>query len=269
MSWTHLRQPWALLVVAAGTAVAGCGGKAPVAKSAENASEDDSSSKSSDTPEKEATGKGEADAKDGAKGRPMKCGGFDIPDLIALLADPSCELPDGAPAPKERDLKDSLEVTVSTEARVAPGAHTSVRVLFRNKSKTDLPLEFVVDPEARFEFELYTPKGARADKPGGQEPLLPPSVADAPAPDKHIARITIAANGTAGATLGWDAVKTKWASKDKAKGAVPGRGYPREPAGPLPKGKYVLRVVMPLVGVFEGVDHEVSQPRTNLLIGGS
>jgi hypothetical protein len=62
-------------------------------------------------------------------------------------------------------------------------------------------------------------------------------------------------------------VKFKWASKDKAKGAMPGRGYPREPAGPIGKGKYVLRVITPLVGVSQGVDHEVSQPRTQVEVG--
>ena len=29
----------------------------------------------------------------------------------------------------------------------------------------------------------------------------------------------------------------------------------------------MLRVITPLVGVFEGVDHEVSQPRTQVEIG--
>ena len=79
--------------------------------------------------------------------------------------------------------------------------------------------------------------------------------------------MTLAPNGTAKVTESWTAVKYKWASKDKAKGALPGRGYPREPAGPIAKGKYVLRVITPLVGVFEGVDHELSQPRTQVEIG--
>ena len=188
---------------------------------------------------------------------------------MVLLGQTSCELPDGTAEPKERDLKDILDVRVSADAHVAPGAHTSVRVLFKNKGKTDLPLDFVVDPEARFAFEVSTPKGTRVDKPAGAEPALPEAVSNAPVPEKKFARITIAANGSAGLTLQWDAVKTKWVSKEKAKGAVPGRGYPREPAGPLPKGKYVLMVVTPLVGVFEGADHEVSQPRTDVQIGGS
>jgi hypothetical protein len=258
-----------LLVVLAAFAASGCAGKTPAADSPENADES-ASSESSDKSEKseQPSGKGNATIKDDDKSAPMKCGGFDIPDLAVLLAQASCELPDGTAEPKERDVKDVLAVTVSADAHVTPGSHSTVRVLFKNKGKTDLPLDFVVDPEARFTFEVYTPKGARVDKPAGQEPELPSEVSNAPVPDKKYARITIAANGTAGLTLTWDAVKTKWVSKEKAKGAVPGRGYPREPAGPLPKGKYVLRVVTPLVGVFEGDDHEVSQPRTNVQVGG-
>ena len=217
---------------------AGCGGKTPDAQSPENADESASSSTGSDkSDDSKPTGKGSATIKDDDKGAAVKCEGFDIPDLSALLAQSSCELPDGSPEPKERDLKDVLDVHVSADAHVAPGAHTSVRVLFKNKGKTDLPLDFVVDPEARFTFEVYTPKGTRADKPAGDEPSLPEAVSNAPVPDKKIARITIAANGSAGLTLDWTAVKTKWVSKEKAKGAVPGRGYPREPARAAAEGQ--------------------------------
>ncbi len=70
-----------------------------------------------------------------------------------------------------------------------------------------------------------------------------------------------------GSCLKWNAVKYKWASKDRAKGALPGRGYPKDPAGPLAKGKYVLRVITPLTGVVEGSEHEVSQPKTPVEVG--
>ena len=76
-----------------------------------------------------------------------------------------------------------------------------------------------------------------------------------------------ATNGTAKLTLKWDAVKYKWASADRAKGALPGHGYPKDPAGPLKKGAYILRVITPLTGVFEGVDHDVSQPRVQVTVG--
>ena len=252
-------------------AAGGCGGNKADAKSPENADESassDSSDKSDKSDDSKPTGKGSATIKDDDHGGGQSCTGFDIPDLVALLSQTSCELPDGAPPPKERDLKDVLEVHVSADQHVAPGAQAKVRVLFKNKGKTDLPLDFVVDPEPHFEFEVSTPKGTRVDKPAGEEPSLPPEVMNAPAPDKKYARITIAANGTAGLTLSWTAVKMKWASKEKAKGAAPGRGYPREPAGPLPKGKYVLKVVTPLVGVFEGDSHEVSAPKTDIQVGG-
>jgi hypothetical protein len=57
----------------------------------------------------------------------------------------------------------------------------------------------------------------------------------------------------------------KWAP-EKLKGTPPEKGYPRSPAGPLPKGKYSVRVVTPLANVFEGVDHEVSAPRVEVVV---
>jgi hypothetical protein len=92
-------------------------------------------------------------------------------------------------------------------------------------------------------------------------------VANAPAVEPKVARVILATQGTARLTLKWNAITYKWASKDKAKGALPGEGYPKEPAGPLAKGKYVLRVITPLTGIFEGTDHEVSHPRTPVEVG--
>jgi len=205
-------------------------------------------------------------AGDDSDRKPVPCSGFDILDLMATLSQTACELPkpDGS-APK--DLKDRLEIKVVPDSpRIAPGATASITVTFKNKGKGDLPLDFVIDPEPRFAVEAYTPKGKRADAPAGTAPALPPQVASAEAPDAKVARITLAQQGTARLTLPWTAVKYKWASKERAKGALPGQGYPREPAGPLAKGAYVLRVVTPLTNVFEGTDHEVSQPRVQVTV---
>ncbi|HEX4445779.1 MAG TPA: hypothetical protein VH044_03560 [Polyangiaceae bacterium] len=205
--------------------------------------------------------------KDEGEKKAMSCGGAAIADLSAVLAQSTCEVKDAKPDEPQKDLKD-LEVTVAADSpKVAPGSSAKITVTFHNKGKTVLPLDFMVDPEPRFDFEVYTPKGARADNPKGDSPALPPEVQNAPEPEKTVARITLAPNGTAKVSASWTAVKFKWASKDKAKGAVPGRGYPREPGGPLPKGKYVLRVITPLVGVAEGGDHEISQPRTPIEVG--
>jgi len=198
----------------------------------------------------------------------MSCGGASVPDLAAVLAQASCEVANAKPDEPEKDLKDLVEITVQTDSpKVAPGSTSKVTVTFHNKGKTPLPLDFMVDPEPRFDFEVYTLKGSRVDKPAGDSPTLPPEVQNAPEPEKAVARVTLAPNGTAKLVESWTAVKYKWASKDKAKGALPGRGYPREPAGPIGKGKYVLRVITPLVGVSEGSDHELSQPRTPVEIG--
>lgn len=198
----------------------------------------------------------------------MSCGGANIPDLAAVLAQASCEVPDRKPGEPDMDVKDQLEIKVVTDSpKVAPGSAAKVTVTFHNKGKKVLPLDFVVDPEPRFDFEVYTLKGSRVDKPAGDEPMLPPEVSNAIPPEKTVARVTLAPNGTATVTGSWTAVKYKWASKDKAKGAPPGHGYPREPAGPIAKGKYVLRVITSLVGIAESVDHEITQPRTEVEIG--
>ncbi|MGH7296485.1 MAG: hypothetical protein ACRELB_16225 [Polyangiaceae bacterium] len=194
------------------------------------------------------------------------CGGFDIADLASVLSQASCEV-DNANPNEQKDVKDLLEVKVVPDSpRIAPGSTATITVTFKNKGKTDLPLSFVVDPEPRFDFEVYTLKGARVDAPRGNPPPLPEEVANAAPPDPKIARVVLPQQGTARLTLKWNAVKYKWASKERAKGALPGHGYPRDPAGPLPKGKYILRVITPLTGVFEGGDHEVSQPRVEITV---
>jgi hypothetical protein len=58
----------------------------------------------------------------------------------------------------------------------------------------------------------------------------------------------------------------KWAP-EKVRGTPPERGYPRTAAGPLPKGKYMVRVVTPLVNVMEGSEKEISAPKVPIEVG--
>ncbi len=256
--------------------LAACGGKP--AQEPENTEESASSGEggaaSSEAPTPAlpetpaATGGGKPVGGDDKPKEASPCGGFEINDLLSVISQAACEAPDTKAMSEQKEMKDLAIKVVLDSPLVAPGSTAQVTITYQNKGKADLNLNFVVDPEPRFEFEAYTLKGARADNPPGAAPALPPEVTNAPAPEQKIAKVTLAPLGTAKLTLKWDAVKYKWASKERAKGALPGRGYPREPAGPLKKGKYVLRVVTPLTGVFEGADHEVSQPRTGLTIGG-
>jgi hypothetical protein len=117
----------------------------------------------------------------------------------------------------------------------------------------------------RFRVEAFSLKGKRVDLPLAKQPKIPANTQSDPS-TSGIARITLAANGKATAKLGWDASRTRWAP-EKLKGTPPEQGYPRVPDKPLPKGKYMLRVVTPLTNVFEGVDHEVSAPKTQVEIG--
>lgn len=192
------------------------------------------------------------------------CEGFEIPDLAKVLAQAACEVPSSKGDEKSKDLKGQLEIKlVPSSAKVAPGGKIDLTIYIANKGTASIPLSFTVDPEPRFVVEVYDAKGKRVD-PAGAEPALPASVTSAPVPEKKTAKVTIVTQGTAQVKLDWEAVKFKWAPAERAKGAVPGRGYPRVAAGPLPKGKYTIRVRMPLVGVFEGIDHEMSEPRVQL-----
>jgi hypothetical protein len=278
-------------------ALASCANKKPAEEpenSEESASSDESSSGSKSTADKSTTDKSETESDttqsnalgtsgigrgtsaradkatviDDTERKAVPCGGMKITDLLASISQAACELPEGATSSTQQAKKDILEVTLSASPKIAPGSTAQIGIVLKNKGKTKLPLDFTVDPDPRFTFELYTPKGARVDKPAGNEPALPAEVSDA-ALEPRLARVTLDPNGTATLLLPWHAVKYKWAPKEKAKGALAGHGYPREPAGPLPRGKYVLRLVMPLANVDETVDHEITQPRVNVEIAGA
>ena len=134
---------------------------------------------------------------------------------------------------------------------------------YTNKSTAPLPLYFTIDPMPRFDIEVYNAKGNRIDMPKNNPPPLPSGMAPRQPGEPKTARILLAANGTARMPMGWDAVKMRWAP-EKLKGTPPEKGYPRAAAGPLPKGKYSLKVVTPLVNVFEGIEREVSAPRVQI-----
>ena len=258
-----------LAALAAAALLSACGGsKPPPPKEGDNAATDDAdgggsgTAASSDTP----APKSSADPVTGEKPAETKpCEGFEI-DLNKVLAQAACEVPykdtDKAKDPKGLEIK-----VVPSSTRIQAGSKVDITIYFANKTKGAFPLNFTVDPEPRFEVEVYDKKSnKRVDAPPGMEPQLPSSVSGAPAPEKHTARATLVTQGTARVVIPWQAVKYKWAPADKAKGAAPGRGYPKVAAGNLPKGKYMLKVIMPLVGIFEGLNREVSAQQVEIEI---
>jgi hypothetical protein len=247
-------------------ALIACGGKKP-AKSADSVEtptdtkKDDSSSsasgdgaKPSDTSSEE---KSDAPKKD-------ECTGFTIGNLEDTLIKVSCEV--AKADDKQIDPKDRLDVSVSAPPKVTPGQHADLIVTIKNKSKDPLPLFFTIDPLPRFEVETYDAKNKRVDMPQTQPPPLPKGVAPRQPGEPKTARVTLAPNGSAHVKVGWDAVKMKWAP-EKVRGTPPERGYPRTAAGPLPKGKYTVRVVTPLVNVMEGSEKEISAPKVPIEVG--
>jgi len=255
------------LALALAPALVGCGGGKKPAENPEEGGDGGTTASSAETPD----GKKGDDAKEsGEKGEKKdECGGFDVANVGDALLKSSCEeanvKPDGIQA---IDLKGKLEVTVSASpTKSAPGGKVDLLVTFANKTKEPMVLHFKIDPVPRFETETLDKKGKRADMPAGNPPPPPKGATQPQASEAKAAKLTLAANGTARARVPWEAVKMKWAP-EKYRGTPPERGYPRGPAGPLPKGKYTVKVLTPLVGVYEGVDREMSAPRIEIEIGG-
>lgn len=216
-----------------------------------------------------AEGRAEAAAEDGgAEAPPEKkntCRGFAITNLEDMLGKSDCEVEGAKPDLIENpDMKGKLEVAVTASpAKVAPGGKVDLMIEFKNKTKGPLALNFRIDPIARFETEVYDAKKKRADLPGTPPPPAPKGHSAPPAGEAKVARVIVEPNGYARARVPWEAVKMKWAP-EKVRGTAVERGYPRVPNGPLAKGKYTVRVMSPLVGVFEGTDHEVSGPKVEI-----
>jgi hypothetical protein len=241
----------------------GCGSKPPKTADDEATADTTASASSDSTPPEPTTNApapGAADDTAGKGGNP--CMGFEM-DLMAALNMSACEVQGAKPDSKPKETKDLLVVSATADsARVAHGGHADILVTYTNKSPAPLALDFTVDPTPRFTVETYNAKtNKRVDLPAASQPKLPAGSPPLEPGEAKIARVTLAANGKATVHIPWDAVRTRWAP-EKLKGTPPEMGYPKAPAGPLPKGKYNLRVVTPLTNVFEGIDHEVSAPRT-------
>lgn len=197
--------------------------------------------------------------------KPDPCVGFDM-DLGAALMQAACEVPDPKPDQQGVDMTGKLAVTlVPSAAIVSPGDRVDLTLTLTNKGKAPLPLYFTLDPTPRFPIEAYDKKGRRVDMPSSHPPPLPKGMAPREATEHETARITLVPNGTAKLTVPWQAVRMKWAPK-KLKGTPPEEGYPRVPAGPLPRGTYTVRVATPMVLVFEGSGREISAPKATVVV---
>jgi hypothetical protein len=243
-------------------AIGGCGGTKTPPKTADDEAPAEASSDSKE-PASSTPAPGSGDDKAG-KGSASSCSGFEL-DLMAALNESACEVPNVKPDSNAANMKDSLAVTAFADsARVPPGGHASILVTYTNKKDKPITLDFLIDPTPRFSVEAYNLKtNKRVDLPATPEPKPHPGDPPRETTEPGVARVTLTANGKATVHVGWDAMKTRWAP-EKLKGTPPEMGYPRVPAGNLPKGKYSLRIVTPLTNVFEGVDHEVSAPRTTI-----
>lgn len=239
-----------------------CGGK----KDAENPKKTtgDGGGESGESSEG-ADGGTTAEGDGGGGAKKDECVGFDVASLEDILSKAPCEVPNKKPDSIDPvDMKGKIEVKVDASPTTsAPGGKVDLVVSIANKTKDPITLMFRIDPTPRFDVEAADKKGKRVDMPAGTPPNPPSGMNPPPPADPKTAKLTIAPGGTARQRVTWEAVKTAWAP-DKVRGWPVERGFPRKPAGPLAKGKYTIKVQTPLVGVQEGVEHEVSAPKVEI-----
>lgn len=168
------------------------------------------------------------------------CSGAEFDDVAQVFAACATSMPKSGEIPS---LRDKLEVKIASPATVPAGGRVEMSAVLRNKGAEELVLYFTGEPSPRADVEAYDAKNRRADLPAGRAPKVVVTR------ETKVARVTLQPGGTARVRFGWEAVKTKWAP-DKAK-TWEGRGAPRTPAGPLPHGKYTLKVLLPLLGDVE------------------
>jgi hypothetical protein len=218
---------------------------------------DDESSESSD---------GDGGSAEGDAGpKKDECVGFDVASLEDILSKAPCEVPNQNPdSISPVDTKGVIVVKVeASPTTTAPGGKVDLVVSIANKTKEPKTLSFRIDPTPRFDVEVLDKKGKRVDLPAGTPPDPPKGHSPPPPAEAKTAKLTIAAGGTARQRVQWEAVKMTWAP-EKVRGTPVERGFPRKPAGPLPKGTYTVKVQTPLVGVQEGGEHEISAPRVEI-----
>lgn len=148
------------------------------------------------------------------------------------------------------DMGGRLKVkVVASTPLIAPGGRVDLKVTITNETSEKVPVFFKLDPKPHFEVEATDARGKRVDTPAGKAPKTTKKD-EGPA---RTGRITLMPGGTIKAAVTWDALKHKYV-KD---GVVS--------AGPLPLGKYTLKVVTPLVG-FRDVA-EFGRPTTPIEVG--
>jgi len=236
----------------------GCGGKPPETPDPVPPPEAQVDS----TPTAAGPAPGAFDEGGGRSGNP--CTAFEL-DLMAALSHSACEVPNVAKnLVKPQEVKDKITVSASIAPHVGPGSQNDITVTYKNKGAVPVSLDFIVDPFPRFSVETFDAKtNKRVDPPTAPEPKLPDGMEPRVPGDPKTARVTLPSNGTATVKVPWNASRLKWAP-EKLKGTPPELGYPKVPDKPLPKGKYNLRVITPLTNVFEGIDKEISAPRTSV-----
>lgn len=175
------------------------------------------------------------------------CSGGDFDALDDVLR--RCEAPMPQPSELPSGIADKLQIRVRANApSVERSGRLELTLTLQNVSNEPLTLYFSGAPSPRFDVEAIDAKGRRVDVPKGKPPPWPKGT-EAQHTSVRAARVTLSPGTSGTIVIPWRAVTYRWAP-DLAT-SWEGRGYPRAASGPLAKGRYTLRFVVPLLGVFE------------------
>jgi hypothetical protein len=171
-----------------------------------------------------------------------------VTEVEAILAKPAC----ATDAALDVGLGGRLAVSVSpTVTSIVPGGHVDFAITLENLTKGELPLYFRLNPGLETTVSAFDKNGKQADKPTGTPPHRAP-------PPVRTARVILRPGAKIHLAAGWDAVARKWGNDAGIERAMAGAD--------LKKGKYTLRVFLPLIGVVEGENREVTTAKIPITI---
>lgn len=125
---------------------------------------------------------------------------------------------------------------VVTPPRADAGGEVAVRAVLRNRTGEPLELPFVWHAGPMFVVSAKDAAGQPAGEPKGPPPPSPGGFRPGP---PYLVCITLAPGGVAYVERKWQAVQRRWVTTEPP---LPGGPPPSEPAGPLPPGRYRLRL---------------------------
>lgn len=181
-------------------------------------------------------------------GQPKGCPVNDTEEIADWLKNDKCKIP-ASEADRTPGLNEKLEwkLTASTP-EISAGGRVDLVLSVKNKSSETVSLVFTVDGPGFF-VQTFDAKGKRVGQPSGKP--KPPTGVTVEDDGARTVKLVVGSGGTLKTKLYFDAVKLRWAP-EKIEGSFTTSGtFPTVSAGPLPPGKYLVRIASSLNGVSE------------------